>query len=86
MLMNDNARMFDGYGITYSSLGIYDFDGERRRENVWWVVAPPPKRTPAKTGAEKLFSRQNFYVSEFVEIVPGILCYPHQVIFASISV
>jgi len=28
MLMNDNARMFDGYGITYSSLGNHDFDGE----------------------------------------------------------
>ena len=38
MLMNDNARMFDGYGITIPLSAYHDFDGERRRENVWWVV------------------------------------------------
>ena len=45
-----------------------------------------PSVLPPKFENPKQFSRQNVYVSEFVEIVPGILCHPHHVIFASISV
>ena len=46
----------------------------------------PSVDTRAKTGSWKTIFPPNFYVSEFVEIVPGILCHPHHVIFASISV